>query len=122
VAGRLGLVDDRWLVFAKAGGGWVQSNATLNLAGTNWTGSNTASGWLLGAGIEYGSKSHWTLKLEYDYLGLSNWNSATVPALALNRDLQMVKFGANYKFQSGISAAEAITLELHGQGQDEIGH
>ena len=38
VAGRVGLVDDRWLVFAKAGGGWVQSNATLNLPGTNWTG------------------------------------------------------------------------------------
>ena len=105
VAGRVGLVDDRWLVFAKAGGGWVQSNATLNLPGTNWTGSNTASGWLLGAGIEYGFKSHWTVKLEYDYLGLSNWNSATVPALALNRDVQMIKAGANYKFESGISAA-----------------
>jgi opacity protein-like surface antigen len=26
VAGRVGLVNDRWLVFAKLGGGWVQSN------------------------------------------------------------------------------------------------
>src|SRR4029453_6402009 len=59
---------------------------------------------LVGGGIEYGFKPHWTVKLEYDYLGLSNWNSPTVPSIALNRDLQMVKAGINYKFQSGISA------------------
>ena len=108
VAGRIGLVNDRWLVFAKLGGGWVNSNATLNLPGTIWNGSSTSSGWLAGAGIEYGFKPHWTVKLEYDYLGLSNWNSPTVPSVALNRDLQMVKAGINYKFVSGVSAeAEA---------------
>ena len=104
VAGRVGLVNDRWLVFAKLGGGWVQSNANLNLPGTIWNGSSTSSGWLVGGGIEYGFKAHWTVKLEYDYLGLSNWNSPTVPSVALNRDLQMVKAGINYKFESGISA------------------
>jgi hypothetical protein len=91
-------------VFAKLGGGWVHSNATLNLPGTVWNGSSTSSGWSVGGGIEYGFKPHWTVKLEYDYLGLSNWNSPTVPSVALNRDLQMVKAGINYKFQSGISA------------------
>jgi hypothetical protein len=45
--------------------------------------------------------------LEYDYLALANWTSATVPAVALNRDVQMVTAGINYKFQSGISAAAA---------------
>ncbi len=104
-AGRVGLVNDRWLVFAKLGGGWVQSNATLNLPGAVRNGSSTNSGWLVGAGIEYGFKPHWTVKLEYDYLALSNWNSATVPSVALNRDLQMVKAGINYKFESGVSAA-----------------
>ena len=106
VAGRVGLVNDRWLVFAKLGGGWVQSNATLNFAGTVWNGSSTSSGWLIGGGIEYGFKAHWTVKLEYDYLGLSNWNSPTVPSFALNRDLQMVKAGINYKFQSGVAATD----------------
>ena len=114
VAGRVGLVNDRWLLFAKLGGGWVNSNATLNLPGTVWNGSSTSSGWLAGAGIEYGFKSHWTVKLEYDYLGLSNWNSPTVPAVALNRDLQMVKAGINYKFQSGLPAtAEARAKHSH---------
>jgi opacity protein-like surface antigen len=105
VAGRLGLVSDRWLVFAKLGGGWVQSNATLNLAGAVWNGSSTSGGWLVGGGVEYGFKPHWTVKLEYDYLALSNWASATVPAVPLNRDLQMVKAGINYKFVSGVPEA-----------------
>src|SRR5262250_3779404 len=41
VAGRVGLVEDRWLVYGKAGGGWVHSNATLNFSGVNWQGCNT---------------------------------------------------------------------------------
>jgi opacity protein-like surface antigen len=105
LAGRVGLVNDRWLVFAKLGGGWVQSNATVNVPGLSWSGSNTNSGWLVGGGIEYGFKPHWTVKLEYDYLALSNWTSATVPAVTLNHNLQMVKAGINYKFESGVSAA-----------------
>lgn len=57
---------------------------------------------LVGAGVEYGFKSHWTVKLEYDFLSLTNWASTTVPSVSLNRDVQMVKFGANYKFESGL--------------------
>jgi len=101
VAGRVGLVEDRWLIYTKLGGGWVHSNASLNFPGVTWQGSNTNSGWLAGVGVEYGFKSHWTIKLEYDLIALGNWTSATVPAIQLNRDIQMVKFGANYKFESG---------------------
>ena len=35
---------------------------------TRWNGSGTSSGWLVGGGIEYGFKPHWTVKLEYDTL------------------------------------------------------
>src|SRR5262249_10804495 len=101
-AGRIGLVEDRWLVYAKVGGGWVHSNAILNFPGVSWSGSNTSSGWLVGAGLEYGFKSHWTVRLEYDFLSLANWTSPTVPSVSLNRDVQMVKFGVNYKFESGL--------------------
>jgi opacity protein-like surface antigen len=107
VAGRIGLVNDLWLVFAKVGGGWVQSTATLNVPGPSWNGSGTNSGWLVGGGIEYGFKPNWTVKLEYDYLGLSGWTSATVPAVTLSREVQMIKAGVSYKFQSGVSAAAA---------------
>jgi opacity protein-like surface antigen len=101
-AGRIGLVEDRWLMYAKVGGGWVHSNAILNFPGVSWSGSNTSSGWLVGAGVEYGFKSHWTLRLEYDFLSLANWASTTVPFVQLNRDVQMVKFGVNYKFEPGL--------------------
>ena len=45
VAGRVGLVEDRWLIYGKVGGGWVHSNAVLNFPGVSWGGSNTSSGW-----------------------------------------------------------------------------
>jgi len=109
IAGRVGLVEDRWLVYGKLGGGWVHSNALLNFPGVSWIGSNTSSGWLAGVGLEYGFKSHWTVRLEYDYLALSNWTSPTVPSVQLNRDLQMVKAGINYKFESGLPDTVAPT-------------
>ena len=103
VAGRIGLVNDRWLVFGKVGGGWAQSTASLNSPGGSWNGSSTNGGWLVGGGVEYGFKAHWTVKLEYDFLTQSNWTSTTVPPVALNRDIQMIKAGINYKFESGVS-------------------
>jgi opacity protein-like surface antigen len=118
-AGRVGLVEDRWLVYGKLGGGWVHSNASVNFPGVTWQGSNTGSGWLAGAGIEYGFKSHWTLKLEYDRIALGNWTSATVPPIQLNRDVQMVKFGVNYKFESGLPDTVAPTRTEHATGPSE---
>ena len=109
IAGRFGLVEDKWLLYTKLGGGWVHSNAMLNFPGVAWQGANTSSGWLAGVGIEYGFKPNWTLKLEYDYIGLGSWTSPTNPALQLNRDLQMVKFGANYKFERGLPDKVAPT-------------
>jgi opacity protein-like surface antigen len=101
-AARVGVVEDRWLVYGKFGGGWVHSTAEVNAFGQTWNGSSTKDGWLVGAGVEYGFKPHWTVSLEYNYLALANWTSATVPAISLNRDVQMVKAGINYKFESGI--------------------
>ena len=126
VAGRVGLVNDRWLVFAKLGGGWVHSSAIVNLPGSpSWEGSSTNGGWLVGGGIEYGFKAHWTVKLEYDYLALSNWNSVTVPAVALSRDVQMIKAGINYKFESGLppvaEVAEVAERSKHSREPSEDG-
>ena len=86
-------MKDRWLVYGKFGGGWVQSNASLNFPGVTWQGSNTSSGWLAGVGIEYGFKSHWTIKLEYDLIGLGQAGLRHRPSVPLNCDLQLVKSG-----------------------------
>jgi hypothetical protein len=119
IAGRAGVVADRWLVYTKLGGGWVHSDATLNFPGVSFAGSTTSPGWLVGVGVEYGFKSHWTIKLEYDYLALSNWTSPTVPPIQLNRDVQIVKFGANYKFDSGLPDMVAPTRTGRDPSEDE---
>ena len=124
VAARFGWAVDHWLFYGKAGGGWVGSN---NLTITNLTtgvsltcgtfstltncGNNNTGGWLVGAGFEYAFTNNWTVKLEYDYLGLGNRSffiPATAPFLANDtftsgnsRNVQMVKVGFNYLFNWG---------------------
>ena len=125
VAARFGWAIDHWLLYGKAGGGWVGNNSltVTNLTtGVQFTCgsfngfgnscSNTTGGWLLGAGFEYAFTNNWTVKLEYDYLGLGN-RTVFVPAGALggglagdtfttsNRNVQMVKVGVNYLFNWG---------------------
>ena len=122
VAARFGFTVDRWLVYGKGGAGWVGNN---NLTVTNLTtgvsltcgtfttltncGNNT-DGWLAGVGVEYAFANNWTVKFEYDYLGLGNRNlfiPATAPILAndtfydQHRNVQMVKVGFNYLFNWG---------------------
>jgi OmpA-like transmembrane domain len=58
-----------------------------------------------GGGIEYAFKPNWTVKLEYDYLGLGHWTASAVPAVSWNRDIQMITMGVNYKFGSGAPGA-----------------
>ena len=124
LAARFGFAVDHWLFYGKAGGGWIGSN---DLTVTNVTtgvsitcstfpncGNNSNGGWLVGAGFEYAFTNNWTVKLEYDYLGLENRTFGippTVPLLAgdtftsNNRNVQMVKFGVNYLFNWGAPVA-----------------
>jgi outer membrane immunogenic protein len=126
VAARFGWAINHWLLYGKAGGGWVGNNS-LTLTNLN-TGfqvtcgnfnnfgncSNNTGGWLLGAGFEYAFTNNWTVKLEYDYLGLGN-RTFTVPAgspflvgdtfTTNNRNVQMVKVGVNYLFNWGAPVA-----------------
>jgi outer membrane immunogenic protein len=60
LAARFGVAYDRVLFYGKAGGGWVGNNGFTvtnlttgrSIAGSN---SNRASGWLVGAGLEWAS-------------------------------------------------------------------
>jgi outer membrane immunogenic protein len=115
VAARFGMVFGQSLLYGKAGGGWVGAdNFTItNLTtGASITGGNSRSnsGFLLGAGYEYAFTNNWTAKIEYDYLGLGS-RSFVVPAGApflvgdvftnRNRNIQTVKVGFNYLFNTG---------------------
>ena len=119
VAARFGYAIDHWLFYGKAGGGWIGNN---NLTVTNVTTGvsltcgnftncgNNNGGWLVGAGFEYAFTPNWTVKAEYDYLGLGNrtfFIPATAPFLAgdtftsNNRNIAMLKVGVNYLFNWG---------------------
>jgi outer membrane immunogenic protein len=113
LAARFGVGLDRWLLYGKAGGNWVGNSFAVNNLTTSMSipGSNSNGniGWLAGAGVEWALTRNWTLKLEYDYLGL-NSSSFTVPATApflggdnftTNRNVQMVQVGFNYLFTQG---------------------
>jgi outer membrane immunogenic protein len=111
VAARLGVAAyDRWLFYVKGGGGWVGEHdftVTNVTTGFSMSSSNggTNSGWLVGGGIEWAFASNWSGKIEYDFLGLTD-RTFIVPTGVLagdiftthDRDLQMVKFGINYRF------------------------
>jgi len=91
LAARFGYGVDRALFYGKLGGGWVGNNGFTVVDQTTGaafvgTNSNTASGWLVGAGIEYAFTNNWTAKVEYDYIGLQSRSfvlpGTFVPALA----------------------------------------
>ena len=102
------------LTWARSGGGWVgTSNLTVtNLTtGRSITGTNsgTSSGFLVGGGVEYAITNNWTVKAEYDYLGLSR-RTFIVPVgspffigdnfRSGGRNVQMAKIGFNYLFNA----------------------
>ena len=114
VAARFGIAVDHWLFYGKAGGGWVgANNFTINDVTTgqsiNISNSNTNSGWLVGAGVEWAFTNNWTAKLEYEYLGLNSRQIVVPAGFAIagdtissgNRDVQTLKVGINYLFNWG---------------------
>jgi outer membrane immunogenic protein len=106
LSARAGLTFDRWLVFVKAGGGWVQNSTSItNLdSGAVISTSRTNSGWLVGGGVEYAFNglewTRWTAKLEYDFLQLSDRTATgfSGDTFTFERDIQMLKFGLSYRF------------------------
>jgi outer membrane immunogenic protein len=114
VAGRLGYAFDHVLIYGKGGGGWVGNNnftVTNVPTGASFSLANdsTNSGWLAGGGVEWAFAPNWTVRAEYDFLGLSNRSftlPATFPVAALagdtftthDRDVQMFTVGVNYLF------------------------
>jgi outer membrane immunogenic protein len=91
---RLGVVIDRWLIFAKGGvaAGRVQSKLSngsdagppLIFQEQSWH-----IGWTAGAGVEFALSPHWSVGIEYDYFDLGserygNYARVTVPLTAVD--------------------------------------
>jgi len=117
VAARFGYAFDHLLFYGKAGGGWVGAHNNLTITNVttgvslscgviNCNASN--GGWPVGAGAEWEFAPNWSVKFEYDYLGLGS-RTFVIPAAAPllagdtftdtnNRNVQQFKIGVNYLF------------------------
>jgi outer membrane immunogenic protein len=107
LTGRIGLGWNHWLFYFKGGGAWVSNSATLTnvTTGASISASNTSSGWTAGIGGEWAWTGPWSAKIEYDHVELDNFSSA-VPFIVsdrfnVSRNIDMVKFGINYRFGLG---------------------
>jgi opacity protein-like surface antigen/outer membrane protease len=121
---RIGYTIDpqgRTLAYIKGGFAAVHDHTEISTNGTTPKTETTdkfwATGWTAGAGVERALTPAWSLRLEYDYLGLGRVNIATPPGqvqtvpgdftsyqatpggtASLSQNVQEVKFALNYRF------------------------
>jgi outer membrane immunogenic protein len=84
LTGRIGITGPSWdhgLFYIKGGAAWVQNQATVTDLSTGLSVGTTKidAGWVAGAGLEYAfPDSNWTIRFEYDYIGLGNSTVGTM--------------------------------------------
>jgi outer membrane immunogenic protein len=110
--GRLGYAWDRVLLYAKGGGAWVAmtsptiavSGAPASFAGVT---NNTSFGYTAGLGLEWAFAGNWSVRAEYDYIGLPNQTftvAAGTPTFGgdvitfAKRNISIATGAINYKF------------------------
>lgn len=119
VTGRLGYVTGDWLWFAKGGWAWArfagntQNYLTTGAAAGSLVGlgsaAQTRDGWTVGGGVEWAFATHWSAKLEYDYIDFqtANYTSTdvnlgtgvfTYPAKSATSSVSIFKGGVAFRF------------------------
>jgi outer membrane immunogenic protein len=107
LAARFGVAFGNTLLYAKAGVAWMDWSSTAT--GTTTTGGlvttvgtvsggRTETGYVLGAGVEYGFTPNWSAKLEYNFLDFGT-ERRTAGGFTVDNDLttHLVKAGINYR-------------------------
>jgi len=129
VAGRVGYTFDRTMLYVKAGVAFADSDYSASLGGFSLNASDTRTGVMVGAGVEYAFLPNWSAKLEYNYMDFDTeslgfplnggCNDGVKAAAArrlsgpssLNVDvtqkIHLVKFSVNYRFNWGAPAVVA---------------
>ena len=97
--GRLGLAFDRFLPYVTGGLAFGDINATVPVLPG---GSISNAGWTVGAGLEVGLVSNVSLKAEYLYVDLGNFNCGLncglVPGSNVSFTTSVFRGGANVRF------------------------
>lgn len=108
VSARLGFAADNWLFYVKGGGAWqkvdyeaiVETGGGVQLATQSQ--SATRSGWLIGAGIDYGWNRNWISRFEYNYIDFGtqrvDYTFVGLNAADYKSTAHVLKLGLAYKF------------------------
>jgi outer membrane immunogenic protein len=114
ITGRIGFTipnADHWMFYFKGGGAWVQAQATISdlTVPASIGVTKTVNGWVAGAGVEWAFAQNWTIKFEYQYVGLNGLdlgNGLLQDGLFGSHDgnVQMGTVGVNYLFNWGAPA------------------
>ena len=110
LTGRLGyLVQPNLLFYGQGGAAWTKATATAFTGLGVEVGSisgNSRTGWTAGGGVEWMFVPHWSLFVEYNYMGFGTRSSSFLvcgaggicPILSAKANIQDVLVGINYKF------------------------
>jgi outer membrane immunogenic protein len=117
VAGRIGYAFNNVLFYAKGGLALASEEFTVLTTGAGivpvvvgTAGDDTRTGWMVGAGIEYGFTPNWSAKIEYNFMdfGSEQFNfldpvtGLSVALIDIDQHVHVVKAGINYRFNWGI--------------------
>lgn len=100
--GRIGYSTGPALLYATAGGAWVNVKDSFNW-GTPATTSKTQSGYAVGGGIETVLSGNWTMKSEYLFVDVGHGDPLTSGGSTVSFDHQyhLFRTGLTYRFDTG---------------------
>ncbi len=112
IRGRVGYAANNWLFYATGGAGFSEFKyrTFTTTTGVDFGAPYNTSpvGWVVGGGVEYGITLNWSVKGEYSYYGFKAQQapSGTLTTVPVNvhTDIQVAKFGVNYRFGGPIVA------------------
>ncbi len=102
------LLQPNVLLYGQGGVAWTQWNVKFNnTAGVQVgeIGNNSRTGWTLGTGVEWMFAPHWSVFLEYNFMGFGTNSNAvtacgfvTCATLSGKANIQDLLVGVNYRF------------------------
>jgi outer membrane immunogenic protein len=104
--GRVGYGWDRWLLYVRGGAAWAHDKYDI-FHGSDFSATESQTGWTLGGGVEWMFLDNWSTKLEYQYYDFGGRDvTMTSPSdrhtlLHIDQTIHTVKLGVNYRFWPG---------------------
>lgn len=107
---RVGFAFGDALIYAKGGVAIADFDYSHNQGGNTISAGSTRTGWMIGGGLEYAINRNFSVKAEYNFMDFGSGRTTIVGAPTIfvepKREIQVVKFGFNYRF--GGSAAPVV--------------